>query len=246
MAKILIGNVRGKDGRGIKRIEKTATTGSVDTYTITYSDNTTSTFDVRNSDDIAIEGQILPSANIESGSTATHKYSVDDYVYVGGKLRRVNEVVNSGGTFTDGNSEVVTISDELVLIRKILPTIRQVGTGTISFYGATFTWTAYAVNVINSNMVCIRLNGSGSLTTSGKTANLVFSSTKLDTAYTPPSGTNFQQIVYSSSVYGVAYSVVVTGDGNVGLCMDCNKAITNYGIGIEGGDFYVTYFRPVR
>lgn len=38
----------GEDGRGIVSILKTATQGNVDTYTITYTDNTTSTFDVTN------------------------------------------------------------------------------------------------------------------------------------------------------------------------------------------------------
>lgn len=40
--------VAGEDGRGIESITKTATSGLVDTYTITYSDNTTSTFTVTN------------------------------------------------------------------------------------------------------------------------------------------------------------------------------------------------------
>ena len=40
--------VAGEDGRGIESIDKTSTAGLVDTYTITYSDNTTSTFDVTN------------------------------------------------------------------------------------------------------------------------------------------------------------------------------------------------------
>lgn len=38
----------GSDGRGIVSISKTSTSGNTDTYTITYSDNTTSTFDVVN------------------------------------------------------------------------------------------------------------------------------------------------------------------------------------------------------
>lgn len=55
-----IGNIKGatgesgkdgKDGRGIKTITKTSTAGLVDTYTITYSDNTTSTFTVTNGKD---------------------------------------------------------------------------------------------------------------------------------------------------------------------------------------------------
>ena len=48
--------IAGKDGRGIVSIIKTATSGLVDTYTITYSDNTTSTFNVTNGKD-GINGQ---------------------------------------------------------------------------------------------------------------------------------------------------------------------------------------------
>lgn len=40
--------VAGADGRGIVSVVKTSTSGLVDTYTITYTDNTTSTFDVTN------------------------------------------------------------------------------------------------------------------------------------------------------------------------------------------------------
>lgn len=39
---------QGEDGRGIVSITKTDTTGNVDTYTITYTDNTTTTFTVTN------------------------------------------------------------------------------------------------------------------------------------------------------------------------------------------------------
>lgn len=41
----------GADGRGIESVVKTATAGLVDTYTITYTDGTTSTFDVTNGRD---------------------------------------------------------------------------------------------------------------------------------------------------------------------------------------------------
>jgi hypothetical protein len=41
----------GADGRGIESVVKTATDGLVDTYTITYTDGTTSTFDVTNGRD---------------------------------------------------------------------------------------------------------------------------------------------------------------------------------------------------
>lgn len=48
--------IAGKEGRGIVSIVKTATSGLVDTYTITYTDNTTSTFNVTNGKD-GINGQ---------------------------------------------------------------------------------------------------------------------------------------------------------------------------------------------
>lgn len=41
----------GQDGRGIVSIEKTSTSGLVDTYTITYTDDTTSTYSVTNGKD---------------------------------------------------------------------------------------------------------------------------------------------------------------------------------------------------
>lgn len=51
MTTINLGKVvgeNGEDGRGIVSITKTGTSGLVDTYTITYTDNTTSTFEVTN------------------------------------------------------------------------------------------------------------------------------------------------------------------------------------------------------
>lgn len=51
MAKLNLGRVVGNDGRGIEKIEKTATNGLIDTYTITYSDGTKSTYTVTNGKD---------------------------------------------------------------------------------------------------------------------------------------------------------------------------------------------------
>lgn len=51
MAKVNLGRVVGNDGRGIEKIEKTATNGLIDTYTITYSDGTKSTYTVTNGKD---------------------------------------------------------------------------------------------------------------------------------------------------------------------------------------------------
>lgn len=113
MAKTLIGNVKGNDGRGISKIEKTATTGDVDTYTITYTDSTTSTYEVQNGDTIAIQRQIVPSAAIESSTTATKSYGVGDYLILNGVLRKVTSAIASGNQITDSNSTATTVTGEL-------------------------------------------------------------------------------------------------------------------------------------
>ena len=93
MAKTLIGNIKGKDGRGIASISKTGTTGSVDTYTITYTDGTTSTYTVNNSDSVSLQRQIVPSASVESSATASQAYAAGDYVVVNGVLRKVKSAI---------------------------------------------------------------------------------------------------------------------------------------------------------
>lgn len=116
MAKTLIGNVKGNDGRGISKVEKTATNGTIDTYTITYTDGTRSTYELRNSDDIAIQRQIVPSAAIESSTTASQAYSAGNHVVVNGVLRKVTAPIAKGSTISDSNSTVTTVTGELAAL----------------------------------------------------------------------------------------------------------------------------------
>lgn len=116
MAKTLIGNIKGKDGRGITSIKKTGTTGLVDTYTITYTDGTTSTFTVNNSDNITLQRQIVPSAAVESSATASQAYKAGDYVVVNGVLRKVKSAIAKGGTISDSNSAATTVTGELATL----------------------------------------------------------------------------------------------------------------------------------
>lgn len=113
MAKTLIGNVKGKNGRGITSIKKTGTTGSVDTYTITYTDNTTSTFTINNSDGIELQRQIVPSAAVESSTMASQPYTPGDYVVVSGVLRKVKAAIAKGSQITDSNSTSTTVTGEI-------------------------------------------------------------------------------------------------------------------------------------
>lgn len=117
MAKTLIGNIKGRDGRGIANIQKTGTTGSVDTYTIRYTDNTTSTYTVKNSDNIALQRQIVPSAAVESSATASQAYAAGDYVVVNGLLRKVKAAIAKGNAISDSNSTATTVTGELSTLR---------------------------------------------------------------------------------------------------------------------------------
>lgn len=118
MAKTLIGNIKGKDGRGIVSIQKTGTTGSVDTYTIKYTDNTTSTYTVKNADNIALQRQIVPSAAVESSTTASQAYAAGDYVVVNGLLRKVKAAIAKGNAITDSNSTATTVTGEIATVGK--------------------------------------------------------------------------------------------------------------------------------
>lgn len=116
MAKTLIGNIKGKDGRGIASISKTGTTGSVDTYTIKYTDGTTSTYTVNNSDSVSLQRQIVPSAAVESSATASQAYAAGQYVVVGGILRKVKSAIAKGNTISDSNSTATTVGGELTTL----------------------------------------------------------------------------------------------------------------------------------
>ena len=120
MAKTLIGNIKGKDGRGIASISKTGTTGSVDTYTIRYTDNTTSTYTVNNADSIAIQRQIVPSAAVESSTTASQAYTAGQYVVVNGVLRKVKSAIAKGNSIGNANSIATTVTDELASGRPVV------------------------------------------------------------------------------------------------------------------------------
>ena len=84
--------IAGKDGRGIVSIVKTATSGLVDTYTITYTDNTTSTFNVTNGKDGEDGAQGVGIADIAKTGTSGN---VDTYTI----------------TMTDGTTYTFTVTN---------------------------------------------------------------------------------------------------------------------------------------
>lgn len=134
MAKTLIGNIKGQNGRGIVSIKKTGTDGAIDTYTITYTDDTTSTFTVNNSDNVLLQRQIVPSAAVESSATASQAYAAGDYVVVNGVLRKVKSAIARGNTIGDSNSTATTVTGEIGTLRDSIHQIVAYGgeSGTIN------------------------------------------------------------------------------------------------------------------
>lgn len=218
MAKTLIGNVKGKDGRGISKIEKTATTGTVDTYTITYTDSTQSTYEVRNSDDIAIQRQIVPSAAVESSTTASQVYSAGDYVVVDGVLRKVTASITKGSTISDSNSTATTVTGELAA--------KKIASGTISALGATFSYDAYS----ESDFVSIVYKRvSGYLSSDGKVGEQnFFSSVLLPAGYRPASKV-FDTVYCSVSSTPYTETAVIDASGRVGIEISSSGALGVYG-----------------
>lgn len=77
----------GQDGRGIVNIEKTSTSGLIDTYTITYTDGTTSTYNVTNGKDAQSGGGSSGSIENKLLSQKFIHMSLDD---VGSTISSIN------------------------------------------------------------------------------------------------------------------------------------------------------------
>ena len=106
---------QGEPGRGITQIVKTSTNGNVDTYTIYYSDNSTSTFTVTN----GVDGESIQGEKGADGHTPEITISLDGYWIIDGVKtefiargpqgepgRGITEIVK---TSTSGNVDTYTI-----------------------------------------------------------------------------------------------------------------------------------------
>ena len=118
-----LGHVVGAAGKGITNISKTGTSGLVDTYTITYTDNTTSTFTVTNGAsgaDIVTEWESTLS-DVKVPSEKLVKNTLDNKasgIHTHGNLSSDGKIGSaSGKLIMTGTGGVLQASDAL------LPTI---------------------------------------------------------------------------------------------------------------------------
>ena len=113
------------NGKGITSISKTGAIGLDDIYTITYNDETTSTFTVPNGKGTdLIQEQIVPTASIESGETASKAYNVGDFLAKDFILYKVTKAIAQGDALTVGdNIASETIAEGINSIQsQIVPT----------------------------------------------------------------------------------------------------------------------------
>lgn len=71
----------GKDGRGIVSIERTSgdgSPGSIDTYTITYTDNTTNTFTIKNGSEITVSNTVTQTEQNPVSGAAVASYVISE------------------------------------------------------------------------------------------------------------------------------------------------------------------------
>jgi hypothetical protein len=122
-----LGHIKGADGKGITSITKTGTSGLVDTYTITYTDGSTSTFTVTNGtsgadivtewestlSDSKVPSEKLVKNTIDNKASTNHSH---------GNLTRDGKVGSTSGkaviTGTGGvleTSSLKTINNESIL-----------------------------------------------------------------------------------------------------------------------------------
>ena len=98
--------VKGNEGEGITSIEKTGTSGNVDTYTITYNDGSTSTFTVTNGTDASVIGY----DNTTSGLVSTDVQDAIDEV--NSKITDTSEAnaLNHLGFYLDENGGLCQVN----------------------------------------------------------------------------------------------------------------------------------------
>lgn len=224
MAKTLIGNIKGKNGRGIVSIKKTGTTGAVDTYTITYTDSTTSTFTINNSDSISLQRQIVPSAAVESSAIASQAYAAGDYVVVNGLLRKVKAAIAKGNAISDSNSTATTVTGELAN-REDSASPRYLGGGNVSILGCTVKADCW---IVATRILIVRFSYVSGWMSSSDACELTSDAAFVLPEYLRPKS-DILTTAFTSERFGKSVGAVVEPSGAVKLHFSTSSGISGYG-----------------
>ena len=96
-------NLKGDDGNGIVSVTKTGTSGLVDTYTILFTDGTTTTFTVTNGQDgTSATWSTVSSKPFSTVNSGSFTVTSDDLRLAGDRVESLSRYVSDGGTATQG------------------------------------------------------------------------------------------------------------------------------------------------
>ena len=98
----------GEDGNGIASITKTGASGLVDTYTITYTDGTTSTFTVTNGSDASVTIQTSWGSTTSDSKVPSEKLTKDTLDNKASSTHTHGNLTNDGKVGSNANYFVVT------------------------------------------------------------------------------------------------------------------------------------------
>ena len=110
--------VKGDTGNGIVSIAKTGASGLVDTYTITFTDGSTTTFAVTNGAD----GDIT---NVAQAFDATKAYSAGDMVLYQGTLYTFT-AAHAAGAWVGSDAQAVILADEVTALKDDLNNVAEI------------------------------------------------------------------------------------------------------------------------
>ena len=216
---VMLEGEQGKDGTNIKSVEKSASDGLTDTYTITLTDGSKSSFNVTNGKGIssiektsantykinyndgttltitldvdtelsttstnpvqnkaiaeginAIQSQIVPTASIETGETASKAYNQGDFLVKDAILYKVTKAIAKNDALTVGtNIAMATFGSELSEISARLSDITQLSLDAVAvgkdedgdtIYEKTFKGSTISINtdtVVDSSLTVSNL-----------------------------------------------------------------------------------------
>ena len=127
----------GKDGKGIKTVEKTDTDGLTDTYTITFTDDTTTTFTVTNGQNGENGTNGTNGTNGKDGVTPTVSIDADGYWIINGEK---TDVLARGVNGTNGGNGTNGANGQNGVDGKGIASIEKTGEdGLVDIYTITFT-----------------------------------------------------------------------------------------------------------
>jgi len=202
-----LGNVKGPAGKGIQSITKTGTVGLVDTYTITYSDGTTSTFTVTNGSsgadivtswettlsDSKVPSEKLTKDTLDGKASNSHTH---------GNLSNDGKIGSSSGKIiVTGTSGLLGASDLKTINNNSL-----IGSGNIDIQGSSvdidtsFPSTPSDTHVPSTKLVKNSLDGKAASSHTHSISNVSNLQSSLDAKVTGAKVTSWSSTVSDSNV----------------------------------------------